>query len=102
MMQCMRDLTPVDAAKRVAKERFAWPGGYALGIITADNGVLCSACVADELELIIDPDADDQWKPMTAYYADADDDGVEDDLDNYPVTYCDHCNRPISDATSQT
>ena len=85
--------TPMNAAKTVARERFAWPGGYALGIATDDGACICSACVADELEQIAGSTAGDGWHPACAYYTDADDGEDCNDI------LCDHCGRNICDAT---
>lgn len=90
MQECYTELDKINKAQVVAEQRFAWPGGYALGIVTKDGGCLCSACVKENLELMQDEN-DEQWYPDSAYYSDPDDD-IE------PIL-CDHCNRPISDAT---
>ena len=33
------------AAKIVAREKFAWPGGYALFLVMSDGGILCPECI---------------------------------------------------------
>lgn len=91
MQRIFTDMSPEQTAKRVARDRFAWPGGYALGVVCVDGGMLCSACVAENLSLMSDP-GDPQWYPAEAYIADADD-------DLYDVR-CDNCHRPITDATN--
>ena len=97
MIETLKDMTLADRVALVADQRFTWPGGYALGIVTADGGAICSACVVSERELIdaatAEPGTDEQWQAAAAYYADADDGG-------YAPTCCDHCGRPVSDATN--
>ena len=39
-------------AKTVARERYAWPGGYELFLVTSDGGVLCAKCARAEFGLI--------------------------------------------------
>lgn len=40
--------TPMGRARYVRRERYAWPGGYALALITDDGDALCPACVTSE------------------------------------------------------
>ena len=34
--------------RAMARERYAWPGGYALALVTTDGGILCPDCVRAE------------------------------------------------------
>lgn len=99
---CEGYATVQEAIHSVAEDRFAWPGGYAMGILTTDGDCICSACVADNLYTIIDDACNDTggeaFPDYAPYYCDADDDGYEGDT-ILPVL-CDSCNRPISDATT--
>lgn len=45
---------PVDMVRMVARERYAWPGGYELLAITSDGGLLCSTCVRENYRQIIE------------------------------------------------
>jgi hypothetical protein len=67
--------------------RWAWPGGYPIYYLTADNGVLCSKCANDNVELTSDRDGDDQWRIV---YADI----------NYEDSslYCEHCGELVESA----
>lgn len=102
MMEIMKDLTMAERVRAVASERFAWPGGYAMGILTDDGGCLCSACVESEQERIL-ADLAEGYKgsgfyPAAAYVSDADDDAGE--WNDEQATVCDHCGRPVTDATT--
>lgn len=72
---------------------YAWPGGYPLFYVTADNGDLCAACAngAHGSEATIDPvQTDKQWLIVDC--------GVnwED-----PDLYCGHCNERIESAYAE-
>lgn len=38
---------PMGAARLVRRDRYAFPGGYPLVLITTDSGTLCPDCVRD-------------------------------------------------------
>lgn len=103
MIRCFADLPIETAVTRVAIDRFAWPGGYALGLLMSDSEPVCSYCVSTNVNLIMEAlhsnDRRSSWFPLCAYYCDEDDDLTDDD--HFP-TLCSHCNRPISDATTPT
>jgi hypothetical protein len=103
MQPTLTDKTMAERIEYVARERFAWPGGYALGLLMADGEPVCSACVAENLDLIRDATCgmlvDPQWKAVAAYYTDADDDGGYDDDGGPESIRCGNCNRPVTDAT---
>lgn len=75
--------------KLLGKEwpRWAWPGGYPIFYITADDGVLCSKCANNNITLTSDRDGDDQWRIVAA------------DI-NYEDTslHCDNCNELVESA----
>jgi hypothetical protein len=100
-MQQILEYKPIaEQIEFVASERFAWPGGYALGLLMDDGECVCSACVEKEKNRILESTRDndrDGWTAVAAYYTDADDDGFDDE----PATLCAHCGRPITDATEQ-
>lgn len=79
----------VSDVKLIRKEwpSWAWPGGYPIYYLTADNAVLCSKCANDNIKLTSDPDGDDQWRIVDA------------DI-NYEDThlYCEHCNGLVESA----
>ena len=67
---------------------YAWPGGYPIFYLTADNGVLCSDCanMAVHEEIAFDF-SDKQW-----YLIDYDINYEDECL------YCDHCGDHIESA----
>jgi len=81
------DRTPVDLARRIAREQFAWPGGYELCAVMDDGGLVCSACVRANYRNIIH-DTKHGWN--TGWRVE----GItsEAELENCS---CDHCDKPL-------
>lgn len=87
-----------DAVPTLAKDdngqypKYAWPGGYPIFYVTADNGTLCATCANTERSASTDdldahcPD-DDQWRIVAS-----DINWEDSDLQ------CDHCNARIESA----
>lgn len=71
---------------------YAWPGGYPTYCLTADGGVLCTACSnrANGSEANESPDADPQWRIV------AQDVNWED-----PDLHCDYCGTRIESAYAE-
>ena len=67
-------------------QSYAFPGGYPIYYITADNGVLCPDCVNKNMHLLNDKH-DKQW------YVVASEINYEDDS-----LHCDNCNKKIESA----
>lgn len=63
---------------------YAWPGGYPIYYLAADNGVLCAKCANEFTE---GRDTEEQLKPVAAdiHYEGAD-------------MHCEHCNVVIESA----
>jgi len=80
--------TPGRIALSIAREPFAWPGGYERFAITDDSGVLCHACCKAELSIIRQSYPGDGWHVIGASSTCEDDGHV----------YCDHCNRTVQEA----
>ena len=73
---------------QLAKERYAWPGGYEVFFVCDDGGVLCSPCVVKEWdEVINDSEEGDGW-----FLIGFDHTGATDER-----TQCDHCYRVIQE-----
>lgn len=79
---------PMGAARYVRRERYAWPGGYALALVLADGGALCPDCVASEFPQISYSHRHrlrDDWRPV----------GVASEADADEGCTCDHCGRTV-------
>lgn len=82
--------TALHAAKDVARNPYAWPGGYPRFLVTTDGGVLCPACCKKEFRQIACAAitrANDGWEPA-----------AHDINWENPDLYCDHCNAHIESA----
>lgn len=80
--------SPMGAARYVRKERYAWPGGYALALLMNDGGTLCPDCVSSEFHLIAVASRDkldNGWRPVAVIFESHSDDSCE----------CDHCAKTI-------
>ncbi len=78
---------PLHMVRYVAREKFAWPGGYELFIITNDGGLLCSFCVKENYRNVLHStkyDFNDGWKAVFM----GNDGELEDD-------YCSHCGKEM-------
>ena len=86
----MKTSQALNAAKEVARNPYAWPGGYPKYLILTDGGSLCPACVKSEFFQIAYSDRHDMqdgWGPEAA----------DINWENESLT-CDHCNKPIESA----
>jgi predicted nucleic-acid-binding Zn-ribbon protein len=81
------DLTKcADIARYVAREKYAFPGGYELFAVTDDGGVLCHRCCKSEYYLIRTSYKGDGWHvEAMSSTAEVDDDAL----------YCDHCGYAV-------
>ena len=81
----------LQAAKTVARDVYAWPGGYPLYLVTTDGGCLCPACVKSQWRSLVGAalshDTRSGWHPEGA------DINWED-----AALYCDHCGEQIEAA----
>ncbi len=71
----------------------AWPGGYPIYYLAADNGVMCSACANLNECRNLDPDCpdDSQWRIVAS--------GVH--WEGEPIV-CENCNTEIESAYGPT
>lgn len=86
-------MTPLQQAKSVAREPYAWPGGYPRFLVTTDGGVLCPTCVRKQFRCIAYSaitKQHDGWAPAAA------DINWEDSF-----LICDHCNERIPSAYAE-
>jgi len=74
-------------ADQLAREPYAWPGGYPLYAVTDDGGVICRHCAKEEREWIALTNGRDGWC-------------VVDLAVNWenPELYCDCCGRRVESA----
>ena len=73
-----------DVAKYIARERYAWPGGYPLFAVTDDGAALCPDCCKTEYRQIAESIPGDGWHTIRI-----DINYEDDDL------FCDHCSNQI-------
>lgn len=89
----MKPSTALAIAKSVAREPYAWPGGYARFLITEDGGVLCPACVRSEFSQIarytIWQQRNSGWMAAGASHT------GQEDIEE--TECCDHCGKLISE-----
>lgn len=76
-------------ADQLAREPFAWPGGYPLFAVTSDGFALCSRCCSSERESIATTTGNDGWNIIA----------LEINWEE-PDFFCSHCSRPIDPAYS--
>ena len=71
---------------------YAWPGGYPLAYVTADNGTMCPDCANSKESKQTDKDCpdDNQWR-IIAYDINYEDTGL----------FCDNCNKRIESAYNE-
>ena len=78
---------PAQHAAYVARERYAFPGGYRVNLLTSDGGVLCADCVRTNYRAILESARDhlgDGWEPAAHFTH----------WEGEPLI-CDHCGREI-------
>ena len=68
-------------AASIAREPFAWPGGYERFAVTDDGGCLCAACCKSEYAQIASASDGDGWKVI----------GQSSAAETDAPTFCDHC-----------
>lgn len=89
-MASLNTLKTLRQAKSVAREPYAWPGGYPRILVMNDGGTLCPVCVRKEFQCIAQSAIGgykDGWNPACA-----DINWEDSDL------YCDHCCKRIPPA----
>jgi hypothetical protein len=79
-----------DEIKQAIRQKYAWPGGYPLFLVTSDGAALCVECGKKEYKQIaysVRHNLKDGWQ-------------VEGADINWEDTelYCDHCSNPIESA----
>lgn len=83
-------LEGIRAAKNVARNPYAWPGGYPTFLVMTDGGCLCPSCVKKEWRLIVQAGL---WNDRSGWNPAAADINWEDQ-----ALFCDHCGNQIEAA----
>ena len=76
--------------KQAIRDKYAWPGGYPLFLITSDGAALCTDCGKKEYRNIvwaIHNNVSDGWKV----------EAIDVNWENNEL-HCDHCNKHIESA----
>lgn len=80
-----------EAVRQVARNPYAWPGGYPVVLVMADSEILCSACVSANYRLILESTRDnaasspgDGWNAQGSMV-------LEGSAADYGETICAHC-----------
>jgi len=74
---------PVDAVRYIARNPYAWPGGYDIILIMNDGGILCNDCVKNNYRDILF-DTKNKWS--TGWDAA----GIDYELEE---SFCSHCEK---------
>ena len=86
-MTTTKTLNRLRSAKKVARKKYAWPGGYALHLVMDDGECLCAKCVRENWRQVVRATlagVKDGWRAVGA------DVNWEDDM-----LSCAHCNEQI-------
>lgn len=78
--------------RQMARDRYAWPGGYALALVTTDGGMLCPDCVRAEYRQISNATRHglrDGWGAA----------GIDCAANWETSEHCDHCGKLIHEVT---
>ena len=87
-----------DIARYIARERYAWPGGYELFGIADDGEVLCQECVRANFIQILTACKGDGWFLVAMDSVASLDCGTLEEHEKWgtSVDYCAHCNRALN------
>lgn len=86
----MRNQPEIRAAKELARQPYAWPGGYPKFAIMHDGECLCAACVKENFALIARSTRDNSRDGWTLS-------AVEINWEDTDMV-CAHCAKPIDSA----
>lgn len=86
----MKNQTAIRAAKELARQPYAWPGGYPKFALMHDGVCLCAACVKDNFAFIARSTRDNSRDGWTFI-------GAEINWEDTNMT-CEHCSKPIESA----
>ncbi len=83
---------PADMVRYVAREMFAWPGGYEL-ILSCSGASLCPFCVRENYQIELMNAIDETWADYAISTS------AEIDPEN---CFCDMCNKDLSAYAEET
>lgn len=86
----MRNQPEIRAAKELARQPYAWPGGYPKFAVMTDGACLCAACVKNNFALIARSTRDDSRDGWTFSAAAVNWEDTE--------LTCDNCGKAIESA----
>lgn len=86
----MENQTEIRAAKELAREPYAWPGGYPKFALMNDGECLCASCIKDNFALIARSTRDNSRDGWTVV-------GVEINWEDTEMA-CANCSKPIESA----
>lgn len=85
----MKRTTEIEAIRTVARNPYAWPGGYPVGLVMYDGEVLCSTCVKANYRMILERTRDndrDDWSAVGHQVYE----GTEEDHGRVECIHCGH------------
>lgn len=85
-----KQIARLNMAKQIAREKYAWPGGYPLLAVTNDGALLCADCVKKNFrEIVWDilNNCNSGWHVVAITHEAVSPDCTDDDY----KSYCDHC-----------
>ena len=91
----MKNQTQIRAAKELARNPYAWPGGYPKFAVMSDGECMCALCVKENFPLIARATRDDdKWGGWSLV-------GVDINWEDQDMT-CAHCGESIESAYGET
>ena len=91
----MTAVSALAIAKRIARDKYAWPGGYALFGVMSDGELLCPACIRSEWKQIVRYTI---WQQRNSgWMIEGFTHTGEMDIDEECPESCSHCNKPVSE-----
>jgi len=92
--------SPMAAARKLRRDKYTWPGGYAMGLLMSEGDILCPECVTAEYRLISSAHrskfryptgCQTGWEPV----------GAVAECDTDETEYCGQCNRVLFNANEE-
>lgn len=86
---------PMGAARYVRRQRYTFPGGYPLALVTTDGGLLCPDCVAQEFHQV-------SWEHRNSCNGGFRPAGLMCGAETDGVMRCDHCDKIMQAASEES